>query len=163
MLRAMRRIGPLTAALLALACGTTTAGSDMTEKMTSFAERYTVAWCGGEPPLVAAFFAPEGSLAVNGGDPAVGREAIAEIAHGFMSAFPDLVLHFDGLEQRDGRLLFHWTFEGTNSGPGGSGQFVRFSGHESWLIGEDGLIAESLGTYDEAEYQRQLEHGYAGD
>jgi hypothetical protein len=36
---------------------------------------------------------------------------------------------------------------------------VRFSGFEEWKIGEDGLIAESQGQFDNAEYQRQLEHG----
>ena len=35
------------------------------------------------------------------------------------------------------------------------------SGSEEWTIGPDGLIATSKGTYDEAEYQRQLEVGVA--
>ena len=51
---------------------------------------------------------------------------------------------------------------GTHTGPGGTGNSVRISGHESWLLDEEGLIAESLGHYDEAEYRRQLEQG-AGD
>jgi pimeloyl-ACP methyl ester carboxylesterase len=36
---------------------------------------------------------------------------------------------------------------------------VRISGFEEWTIGDDGLIAASLGHYDQAEYDRQLEHG----
>jgi hypothetical protein len=31
-----------------------------------------------------------------------------------------------------------------------------------WRIGDDGLIAESLGNFDTAEYQRQVEHGVDG-
>jgi hypothetical protein len=36
---------------------------------------------------------------------------------------------------------------------------VRVKGFEEWTIGDDGLIAASLGHYDQAEYARQLEHG----
>jgi hypothetical protein len=48
---------------------------------------------------------------------------------------------------------------GTNTGPGGTGNRVRISGFEEWRIGDDGLIAESQGHFDQAEYDRQLEHG----
>jgi hypothetical protein len=48
---------------------------------------------------------------------------------------------------------------GTNTVPGGTGNRVRISGFEEWTIGDDGLIAASLGHYDEDEYNRQLEHG----
>jgi hypothetical protein len=138
---------------------TTPTWSDMSADRTAFAKRYAVAWCSGEPVLVAAFFAEEGSLSINGGEPAVGREAIAAVARDFMEAFPDLIVNFDGLEERDGRLLFHWSLTGTHTGPGGTGNSVRISGHESWRLNAEGLIAESLGHYDEAEYRRQLEQG----
>ena len=39
------------------------------------------------------------------------------------------------------------------------GKNVRISGCEVWTIGDDGLIAASLGHFAEAEYERQLEHG----
>ncbi len=29
----------------------------------------------------------------------------------------------------------------------------------AWTIGDDGLIAESQGRYDQAEFERELEHG----
>lgn len=127
------------------------------EEMNDFAERYTAAWCGQDPASVAAFFAENGSLTINGGEPARGREAITEAVRGYMTGFPDHLLLFDKLEERDGRVRFHWTFEGTNTGPGGTGSRVRFSGFEAWLIGDDGLIQDSRGTYDEADYQRQLQ------
>ena len=56
---------------------------------------------------------------------------------------------------------FHWTFTGTNTGPDGTGKAVRISGFEEWTFGEDGLVAESKGRYDQAEYERQLAHGSA--
>ena len=36
---------------------------------------------------------------------------------------------------------------------------VHFSGFEEWTIGEDGLIAQSDGNFDNDEYQHQLVHG----
>jgi hypothetical protein len=48
---------------------------------------------------------------------------------------------------------------GTNTGPGGMGKTVRISGFEQWTVGTDGPIARSLGHFDEAEYQRQLQMG----
>lgn len=52
------------------------------------------------------------------------------------------------------------TLEGTSAGPDGVGNRVRISGYESWRLGENGLIAESKGHFDEAGYRRQLEVGY---
>ena len=131
-------------------------------KLRDFAARYTAAWCSQDPARVAAFYSPDGSLSVNGGTPAVGRNAIAEVAREFMTAFPDLLLLMDGVVVQGDRVEYHWTFIGTNTGPSGTGHRVRFSGFEEWKIGEDGLVAESQGHFDSADYQRQLERGVEG-
>jgi predicted ester cyclase len=128
-------------------------------KLREFATRYTAAWCSQDPSRVAAFYSPDGSLSVNGGAPAVGRDAIAEVARRFMTAFPDLHLLMDDLVARGDRAEYHWTFTGANTGPGGTGHRVRFSGFEEWKIGDDGLVAESRGHFDSADYERQLERG----
>ena len=65
----------------------------------------------------------------------------------------------DDLIFKDETVEFHWTFTGTNTGPGGSGKSVRISGFEEWTFGEDGLVSASDGHYDQAEYDRQLEQG----
>lgn len=126
-------------------------------RLREFATRYTAAWCSQDPASVAAFFAPDGSLTINGGVPAVGRAAIAASAQDFMTAFPDLVVTLDELVDEGERVLYKWTLSGTNSGPGGTGRRVRVSGVEDWRFGADGLVAESQGSFDAAEYQRQLE------
>jgi len=123
-----------------------------------FAKRYAAAWCSRDATSVAAFFAPNGSLSVNGAL-AAGRGAITEVAQGFMTAFPDMELLMDDVGIEGDRATYHWTFIGTNTGPGGTRNRVRFSGFEEWKIGEDGLIAESQGQFDSANYQRQLEGG----
>jgi hypothetical protein len=125
-------------------------------KLEDFARRYTAAWCSHDPGQVAAFFAEHGSLKINQGSPAVGHAAITAAAQGFMTAFPDLVVAMDGLDIVGTHVTYRWTLTGTSTGPGGTGRPVRISGHEEWTIGPDGLVARSLGHFDEAEYNRQL-------
>jgi uncharacterized protein (TIGR02246 family) len=128
-------------------------------RMKEFASRYAEAWCSQEPARVASFFAEDGSLKVNNGSPAAGRAAIASTARGFMTAFPDMVVKMDDLQQMENGFVFRWTLIGTNTGPGGTGKRVHISGYEEWTIGGEGLIKQSLGHFDEAEYERQLQFG----
>lgn len=129
------------------------------DQLQALGAEYTAAWNSGNPTSVAAFFEPTGSLKVNQAEPAVGREAVAQVAEGFMTAFPDMVLTMDSVQLTEAGAEYHWTFEGTNTGPGGSGNRVRFSGYEEWTLSESGLVARSLGNFDEAEYNRQLQFG----
>jgi uncharacterized protein (TIGR02246 family) len=127
-------------------------------QLQDFAMRYTAAWCSQDPARVAAFFSPNGSLSVNG-VPAIGRSAITEVARGFMTAFPDMVLTMDDLVVSGDHATYHWTLDGHNTGPNGTGKRVRISGYEEWQTGDDGLIAASQGHFDEADYQYQLKYG----
>jgi uncharacterized protein (TIGR02246 family) len=128
-------------------------------ELTAFGTRYAAAWSSQDPVRLASFYGEHGSLAVNGGSPSVGRRAIAETARGFMTAFPDMVVKMDQVTQDGSHTIFRWTWTGTNTGPGGTYKAVRITGYEVWTIGADGLIAESKGHYDEAEYERQLKSG----
>jgi hypothetical protein len=131
-------------------------------KLLEFATGYTAAWCSQDPANVASYFEETGSLTINDGTPSVGRAAITTAARGFMTAFPDLVVEMDSVSLHEGHARYFWTLTGTNTGPGGTGKAVRISGHEEWTLGADGLIGQSLGHFDAAEYQRQLKDGVAG-
>jgi hypothetical protein len=112
--------------------------------------------------------------------------AIAEVARGFKRTFPDMVVTMDKVSRESDETKFHWTLSGTSTGPGGTGKRVRISGYDLWKIdngaggsratwtgkpervgeqgGEsinDGMIAESKGNFDSAEYERQLKGGVA--
>lgn len=132
----------------------------MTDEQTirEFASRYAEAWGSHDPARVASFYAPTGTISINGGPP----RPVAEVAEGFITAFPDIRVYTDEVVFRGEAVVFHWTFTGTNSGPGGTGKSVRISGFEEWTFGEDGLVAESHGRYDQVAYDRQLEHGAPG-
>jgi steroid delta-isomerase-like uncharacterized protein len=128
-------------------------------ELTDFATRYAAAWSSRNPASLATFYAEDGSLSVNAGAPSVGRAAITATAQEFMTAFPDMVVKLDEVRGDGNRATFRWIWTGTNTGPGGTGKSVRIKGYEEWIIGADGLIAESMGHYDEAEYRRQLQSG----
>jgi predicted ester cyclase len=115
------------------------------------AESYTAAWCSQNAASVAGFYSLDGSLRVNADPTAVGRDAIAGVAQGFMAAFPDLKVIMDDIVVDGDQTVYRWTLAGTNTGPGGTGKRVHISGFEEWRIGADGLIAESRGHFDSAE------------
>jgi hypothetical protein len=126
-----------------------------------FASDYAAAWSSQQAIRVARFFEENGWLRINTGKPSVGRAAITATAQGFMTALPDMVVTMDSVRLSGGSAVFHWTLAGTNSGSGGTGKAVRISGYEEWTLGLDGLIAESRGHMDDAEYRRQLKVGVA--
>ena len=132
------------------------------DELSNFARRYTEAWCSGDPSRVADHYSQQGSLTINDGTPSLGRNAIAEAAHGFMVGFPNLRVQMDELRLGGASPEYHWTLTGTNTGPAGTGRSVRISGYEQWTIDDDGLIAASLGHYDQADWDRQVTGNAAG-
>ena len=121
-----------------------------------FGTRYAAAWCSQSAAGVAEFYEEKGSLQINSGAPSVGRVAIAAVAQSFMTAFPDMVVSLDEVSMHGNAAIFRWTLVGTNTGPSGTGKPVRISGYEEWIFGENSLIRESKGHFNEAGYQRQL-------
>lgn len=142
------------------ACQSKEEQSDTTD-LTDFAIRYAAAWSSQNPVELASFYAENGSLRVNDGEPSIGREAVKETGRAFMKAFPDMVVRLVELRETDDYIEFHWHWTGTNTGPGGTGNAVDLRGYEQWTLDGDGKIVESLGHFDNAEYQRQLNAGSA--
>ena len=101
------------------------------QQIERLAVSYTEAWCSHDAGRVADHYAPGGVIAINGGEPA----RIAEVAHSFVAAFPDIEVSMDELVFKDDSVEFHWTFTGTSAD---TGKRVRISGFEDWTIGADG-------------------------
>jgi len=144
--------------ILFIGCGMEDGAMDQ-EGLQAFGRAYTEAWNRLDPADVASFHDETSFLKVNDAEPARGRAAIAEVAQGFMTAFPDMSLAMDSIVATASGARYHWTYSGTNTGPAGTGMAVRFSGYEEWILGEDGLITQALGHFDQEEYNRQLEFG----
>ena len=142
-----------------VAPGCTNNKDAVTSEIQEFAQRYADAWSSSDAQLLASFYTDHGSLQINDGDPAVGRDAIAAVAQSFMTALPDMIVRLDSLAGSREHPQFHWTLIATNSGPDGNGNAIHISGYEEWTLDADGLIEQSMGHMDAAEYQRQLDHG----
>jgi len=140
---------------LASAPGTTSPSKPLWELVL----RASNAWSSQDPDGVASCYEEGASLTINRGTPARGRVELAATAAGYMAAFPDLQVSVDNVFVAGDSVFWIWTLTGTNSGPGGSGNRVRVSGIEVWTMGETGLVANSVGYYDAAAYERQIEHG----
>jgi len=77
----------------------------------------------------------------------------------FFADFPDLVLYMDDLRSGGIKAVLLWTLEGTNSGPGGTGNFVRIKGWQNWRLSDALLIVEADGGFDALDYERQIKEG----
>lgn len=123
------------------------------ERFEDMTAKYTEAWNSGDPGAVADHYAPGKGITINRGDRQFGREAMLDMAGGFMASFPDLVLTRDFFRLADDHGVFGWTLEGHHVD---TGNFVRASGWEEWELDDDLMITNSLGWFDAADYERQV-------
>ncbi|WP_197916260.1 nuclear transport factor 2 family protein [Thiosulfatihalobacter marinus] len=120
------------------------------------ARAYTAAWNSGDPENVAGFFAEDGEIIINRGDPWTGRSRIGEMAAGFFADVPDLSLTCDDFRLSGTHAVFVWTFTGHDAGTKNP---LNVRGWEEWDLGEDLKVRESRGWFDAEEYARQVEGG----
>lgn len=128
-------------------------------ELTNIAIRYTNAWNSQDPTAIVSHYAADGSMSINGAEPVVGHAALAELFTSYFVALPDGVIAMDLVRGAGDKAIYAWTHEGTNTGPGGTGNKVRFSGWEAWTFDANGMVKQSIGTFDAAEYERQLAEG----
>ena len=93
------------------------------------AAAYTAAWNSGSAEGVASFYAPDGQIVINRGQPWVGRQGIAEMAAGFFADVPDLRLVCDDLRRAGDHVAYFWTFTGTHTATRNA---LSVSGWEEW-------------------------------
>ena len=120
------------------------------------AENYAKAWCSLSPKAVASFYAPDGQIIINRGDPIKGRDAIMEMVSGFYTEFPDLVVLCDEVRTSGDPAIFIWTLEGHHSE---TKNYVKVGGWEEWELDEKTQVKSSLGWFDAQEYERQVAEG----
>lgn len=122
------------------------------EQASEIARAYTAAWNTGEPDAVAAFFAPDGQIIINDGEPWLGREGVALMASGFFADVPDLQLVCDGVRVAGSHVVYLWTFTGTHAT---SKRKLRVTGWEEWDLNDALKVDSSFGWFDADDYAKQ--------
>jgi uncharacterized protein (TIGR02246 family) len=122
------------------------------KKAKQMADDYTSAWNSGSAQAVAEFYAKDGGIVINRGEPWQGRDRVAQMASGFFSDVPDLKLVCDGVRCAGEHVVYLWTFTGTHSG---TKKPLRVSGWEEWDLDPDYKVKTSRGWYDADDYTRQ--------
>ena len=122
------------------------------KKAKQMADAYTAAWNSGSAQAVAEFYAKDGGIVINRGEPWQGRDRVAQMAAGFFSDVPDLKLVCDGLRCAGDHVVYLWTFTGTHSG---TKRPLRVAGWEEWDLDADYKVKQSRGWYDADDYTRQ--------
>ncbi|WP_415404004.1 ester cyclase [Tateyamaria sp. SN3-11] len=115
---------------------------------------YTEAWNSKSPEAVASFFAEDGEIVINRGEPWSGRAKVAEMAAGFHADVPDLSLRCDHVRGAGDHAIYVWTFTGHDAG---TGRRLEVKGWEEWDLNADGKVQASRGWFDVEEYARQVE------
>ena len=118
------------------------------------AKDYTAAWNSKSPKAVASFYAEDGQIIINRGNPWKGRSGIEEMASGFYADVPDLSLTCDEVRCAGSHAVYVWTFTGHHAN---SKNPLKISGWEEWELGDDLKVKASLGWYDADGYARQVE------
>ena len=118
------------------------------------AASYTAAWNTGAPNAVASFYAENGDIIINSGNPWTGRKGVAEMAAGFFAEVPDLKLVCDAVRCAGSHVVYLWTFTGTHAT---SKKLLRVAGWEEWDLDKDRRIVASRGWYDAEDYARQAQ------
>jgi uncharacterized protein (TIGR02246 family) len=122
------------------------------KKAQQVADAYTAAWNSGSAQAVAEYYAKDGGIVINRGEPWQGRDRVAQMAAGFFADVPDLKLVCDGLRCAGDHMVYLWTFTGTHSG---TKRPLRVSGWEEWDLDADYKVKASRGWYDADDYTRQ--------
>jgi uncharacterized protein (TIGR02246 family) len=122
------------------------------ETLSRLASAYTAAWNSGSPEAVAAFYAQDGQIVINRGNPWIGRKGIVDMAAGFFADVPDLELVCDDVRCAGNHVAYFWTFTGTHASTKNP---LRVVGWEEWDLDADLKVAASRGWYDADDYARQ--------
>ena len=125
----------------------------MTTTPSTIGEDYARAWSSKSPEAVASFCAQDGRIVVNQGSPSIGHKAFAEMAAGFYTAFPDLVVHCDVMRIAGRHALVAWTLESHHAE---TKNLVKVTGWEEWELDDHLKVKSSMGWFEAADDDAQI-------
>lgn len=124
------------------------------DSVTQLAKDYTAAWNSKSAAAVASFYAEDGEIVINRGDPWSGRSRVEEMAAGFHADVPDLTLTCNDVRFSGTHAIFVWTFTGHDANTGNP---LTVRGWEEWELSDDLKVNASRGWYDADDYEKQVE------
>lgn len=122
----------------------------------AIADAYTAAWNSGDPAQVASFYAEDGGIVINRGEPWDGRAKVAEMAAGFFADVPDLTLVCEGVRLAGDHMVYAWRFTGRDAATKAP---LDIPGWEEWDLDAEGKVRASRGWFDAEDYARQAAAG----
>ena len=122
------------------------------DAVAKMAADYTAAWNSNSAEAVASFFAKDGEIIINSGDPWTGRSRIQDMVAGFYADVPDLTLSCDDVRSAGRHAVFVWTFTGHDAATGNP---LNVRGWEEWELGGDLRVMASRGWFDAEDYAHQ--------
>ncbi len=116
-------------------------------KIADLAKSYAAAWTARNGFDISQHFEPTGQLIVNG-TPATDPKAIADVAQGFITLFPDLHYMADDTRIAGANALQSWTLYGHHSE---TNAFTKLSGWNTFTVSDAGKIQTVDMFYDPSE------------
>lgn len=116
------------------------------------AAEYTAAWNSKSAAAVASFFAEDGEIIINRGEPWTGRSRVQDMASGFYVDVPDLTLSCDDVRCSGNHVIYVWTFTGHDAS---TGKPLHIRGWEEWELNDQLKVVASRGWFDAEDYARQ--------
>lgn len=126
------------------------------DALATLARDDTAAWNSKVASQVASFFAEDGEIIINSGEPWTGRARVAEMAAGFYADVPDLTLACNDIRAAGSQVIYVWTFTGHHAATGNP---LEVRGWEEWGLDNDLKVKASRGWFDSEEYDRQVVGG----
>ncbi|MEM0990965.1 MAG: nuclear transport factor 2 family protein [Pseudomonadota bacterium] len=121
-------------------------------KVAQIAADYTAAWNSKKAEAVASFYAEDGEIIINRGDPWTGRSRVRDMAAGFYADVPDLTLTCDDVRCSGNHVIYVWTFTGHDAKTGNP---LNIRGWEEWELDDDLKVRASRGWFDADDYALQ--------
>ena len=122
------------------------------QRIEGMAADYTAAWNSKSAEAVASFYAEDGEIIINRGEPWTGRSRVRDMAAGFYADVPDLSLTCDDVRCSGNHVIYVWTFTGHDAKTGNP---LRIRGWEEWDLDDDFKVRASRGWFDAQDYGRQ--------
>ncbi|MDE0852358.1 nuclear transport factor 2 family protein [Yoonia sp.] len=123
------------------------------KEVADMAADYAKAWNSKSAKAVASFYAEDGEIIINNGDPWSGRSRVQDMAAGFYADVPDLTLTCDDVRCAGSHVIFVWTFTGHDSATNNP---LNIRGWEEWEVNENLKVTASRGFFDAEIYRKQV-------